>query len=383
MDRITLDQLRQAVIERHHGLCISLYMPVYRAGRETEQNPIRFKNLLRQAEEQLLGKGVRPALIRELLKAPQSLFQDQAFWLRQSDGLAVFFSEDFFQCFRLPIEFAELVVISDRFHVKPLLPFLTADGTFFVLAVSQNQLRVFEGTRYTIHEIEMEGIPRSLAETLPEGFLEKQLQFHTGTQSVSGSRSAIFHGHDMGNEIKNRLRQWFRTIDAKVRAVLPRSEAPLVLAGVDTLYSLYREVNTYAHFMDEWIAGNPEGTKIEELHQKAWAIVEPEFKKNREAARTRYQHLAGTGQTTTNVAEAAVAAHHGRIEVLFVSVGVQLWGRYDQEKDGIDLHETPEPGDGDLLDLTAIHTLINGGIVYAVSPDEVPEKAYLAAVLRY
>lgn len=383
MDRITLDQLRQTFLDRHAGWCVSLFMPAHRAGRETEQDPIRFKNLLRQAEERLLTKDMRAAQVRDLLKAPQRLLQDQAFWRHQSDGLAVFFSEDIFHFFRLPIEFAELVVISERFHVKPLLPLLTSDGTFHILAISQNQLRLLKGTRHTVDEIDLENVPETLSETFPDGFPEKQLQFHTGTPSGSGNRAAVFHGHDISNDIKNRIRQWFRAIDKQVGGLLSVAQSPLVLAGVDALFPLYKEVNTYPHLMDEGVPGNPEAMKPEDLHQQAWAIVEPAFKKEREAGAARYRQLAGTGQTTTDVTEAVLAAHHGRIEVLFVAVGVQVWGRFDLGKDRVDVHESPEPGDEDLLDLSAIQTLLKGGTVYAVSPEEVPDQTLIAAVLRY
>jgi hypothetical protein len=358
-------------------------MPAHRAGRETEQDPIRFKNLLRQAEERLLTKDMRAAQVRDLLKAPQRLLQDQAFWRHQSDGLAVFFSEDIFHFFRLPIEFAELAVISDRFHVKPLLPLLTSDGAFHILAISQNQLRLLEGTRHTVDEIDLENVPETLSETFPDGFPGKQLQFHTGTPSGSGNRAAVFHGHDISNDIKNRIRQWFRTIDKQVGGLLSVAQSPLVLAGVDTLFPLYKEVNTYPHLMDEGVPGNPEGMKPEDLHQMAWAIVEPAFKKEREAGAARYRQLAGTGQTTADVTEAVLAAHHGRIEVLFVAVGVQVWGRFDPGKDRVDVHKSPEPGDEDLLDLSAIQTLLKGGAVFAVSPEEVPDQTLIAAVLRY
>jgi len=309
--------------------------------------------------------------------------QDQLFWRHQSDGLALFYSEDIFQFFRLPIRFTELVVVAGRFHVKPLLPLLTSDGTFHILAISQNQLRLLEGTRHTVDEIDLENVPETLFETFPDGFPEKQLQFHTGTPSGSGNRAAVFHGHDISNDIKNRIRQWFRAIDKEVGGLLSDAQSPLVLAGVDTLFPLYKEVNTYPYLMEEGVPGNPEGMKPEDLHPQAWAIVEPVFRKEREAGSARYRQLAGTGQTMTDVTEAVLAAHHGRIEVLFVAVGVQVWGRFDSEKDRVDVHESPEPGDEDLLDLTAIQTLLKGGTVYAVSSEEVPDQGLVAAVLRY
>jgi hypothetical protein len=234
-----------------------------------------------------------------------------------------------------------------------------------------------------VDEIDLENVPQNLSEAFPDAFPEKELQFHTGTSSGSGNRAAMFHGHDISNDIKNRIMQWFRMIDKQLRGFLSDGQSPMVLAGVDTLFPLYKEVNTYPHLMDEGIPGNPEGMTPEDLHQKAWAIVEPVFKEERKAGYARYRHLAGTGQTTTDVTEAVLAAYHGRIDVLFVALGVQVWGGFDSENERVYVHDSLEPGDEDLLDLTAIQTLTKGGTVYAVSPEEVPDHAALAASLRY
>ncbi|MFO7495846.1 MAG: hypothetical protein R6X05_09485 [Desulfobacterales bacterium] len=383
MDRITLEKLKQTFLTDYSDWCVSLFMPTHRAGRETEQGPIRFRNLLREAEERLLAQGPRAAEVREILKKPNQLLQDKGFWQRQSDGLAVFFSTDGFHVFRLPLAFEELVVISKRFHVKPLLPVLTSDGLFYILALSQNQVRLLEGTRHTVDEVTLEGLLQSLAEAFPEAPADKQLQFHTGTPTGAGKRAAMFYGHEISSVNKDRLLRWFRMIDKNLHSLLSDSRSPLVLAGVDYLFPLYREVNTYPHLMDEGIPGNPEGLRPEELHGPAWALVEPLFRQSREAAAAHFRQLAGTGQTTTDVREALTAAHHGRVDVLFLPVGVQVWGHFNPETERVDVRESPEPGDENLLDLAAIQSLIKGGTVYAVAPREVPEQAPLAAIFRY
>ncbi|MGD8960429.1 MAG: hypothetical protein PVI27_11335, partial [Desulfobacteraceae bacterium] len=357
MDRITLEKLRHTFLIPQPDWCASLFMPTHRAGRETEQNPIRFRNLLRQAQEQLQARGLRPAQVQEMLKKPQRLLLDKAFWQRQSDGLAAFFSADAFHCFRLPLAFDELVVTAKRFLVKPLLPILTSDGLFFILALSQNQVRLLEGTRHTVDEIVPEGLLQSLAEAFPEPPADKQLQFHTGTASGTGKRAAVFYGHEISAVTKDRLLRWFRTIDKSLQQLLTDSQAPLVLAGVDYLFPIYREANTYPHLVDQGIAGNPEGLRPEELHGPAWEIVEPLFRESREAAAARFQQLAGTGQTTTELQEALLAAHGGRVEVLFVPVGIQVWGRYNPQNDQLELHDAPEAGGENLLDLAAIESL--------------------------
>jgi hypothetical protein len=383
LDKITMEVLKKIFLERDPIGCISLFMPTHRAGRESEQDPIRFKNLLREAEERLMAGGIRSAEVRAILKEPRRLLQNRGFWQGQIEGLAVFFSPGTFHFFRLPLPFKELVVVTSRFHIKPLLPMLVSDGLFYILALSQKQVRLLEGTRHTVDEIDLEGMPQSLSEAFPDASLDRQLQFHTGTPSGSGERAAMFHGHDISNESKDRILRWFRMLDRQLRGFLANGRPPLVLAGVDLLFPIYQDANTYPYLIEGGISGNPEGLKPEELHGQAWELVEPFFRKTREEATARYRQLAGTGQTSTDVKEAVSAAHHGRVEVLFVAVGMQVWGRFDPEKDRVDVHESPEPDDEDLLDLAAMESLIKGGTVYAVRPEEVPDQVPLAAVFRY
>jgi hypothetical protein len=383
MDRINLDKLKQTFLNSHSGWCVSLFMPTHRAGREMEQDPIRFKNLLRAVEDRLMAQGLRALEVQEILKAPRRLLADRSFWQRQSDGLAVFFSADTFHFFRLPLALKELVVVANRFHVKPLLPILASDGIFYILALSQKQVRLLEGTRHTVDEVNLEGVAQSLSEAFPDPSSDKQLQFHTGTPAGSGNRPAAFFGHDSSNETKDRLLRWFRMIDRQLRDLLPEGHSPLVLAGVDSLWPIYREANTHPYLMEGGLAGNPDGLRPGALHAQAWALVEPVFNQARQEAAAKYRQLAGTGQTTTDVKEAVSAAHQGRVDELFVAVGVQVWGHFEPEQDRVHLHEPPEPGDEDLLDLAAIQSLIKGGTVYAVLPEEVPDQAPLAAVLRY
>lgn len=383
MDRITMDKLKETFLTRHSKWCVSMFMPTHRMGRGTEQDPIRFKNLLREVEERLMAKGLRSTEVQDILQEPRRLLQDPLFWQHQKDGLAVFFSADVLHFFRLPMAFEELAVLSNRFHVKPLLPIIAGNGLFYILALSQNQVRLLEGTRHTVDEIDLEGIAQNLSDAFPHMSSDKQLQFHTGTPSGTEGRAAMFHGHDISNDTKDRLLRWFRMIDRHLRGLLAGGQSPLVLAGVDYLFPLYKEANSYPNLMEGGISGNPEKLRPEELHDQGWALVEPVFKKAREKAAARYRQLAGTGQTTIDVKEAVSAAHQGRVDVLFVAVGVQVWGRFDPENNRVYVHEFPEPGDEDLLDLAAIQSLVQSGTVYAVAPEEVPDQSPLAAVLRY
>jgi hypothetical protein len=380
MQMITIDELK-TLLARSPGWSVSLFMPAFRRGGETEQNAIRFKNLLREAEEGLLAKGLRAPAVREMLAPAQRLLPHPDYWQHQSDGLALFLSADSFRAYRLPVPFEELVVISNRFHLAPLLPLFTSDGHFYILAISQKQVRLMEGTRHTVDELDTEETFPGMAEALQYEHIDKQLQYHSG--APGGNLSPIFHGHEISDEEKNKRLRWFRKINEALPAALAGGTSPLVLAGVDYLFPLYREANTYPHLMEEGIPGSPDDLRPDELHARAWPLVEPVFSKAREKAAAQFVRSAGTGQATTDVRVAVPAAHHGRVAALFVATGVRIWGRFDEAANSVQIHESPEPDDEDLLDLTAIQTILNGGTVYAVERDLVPERASLAAVFRY
>jgi hypothetical protein len=59
MNVLSKDDLT-TLLEGRPGWHISVFMPMIQRGAETQQNPIRCKTLLRQAEEQLLARGVSP-----------------------------------------------------------------------------------------------------------------------------------------------------------------------------------------------------------------------------------------------------------------------------------------------------------------------------------
>jgi hypothetical protein len=382
MDILTMAELK-TLSGRYPDWCVSLFMPTHRRGKETQQDPIRFRNLLDKADARLQSKGVRSSDVKETLKRARRLLNDQAFWLHQSDGLAVFLDSEACRVYRLPLRFEELVVISDRFHLKPLLPLFTSDGHFYILALSQNQVRLLEGTKYTVDEVDLGDMPKSMEEAFQYEDFEKQLQFHTGTPTGSDQRSAMFHGHDVREEEKERILKWFRTVDQELSNLLSDSQSPIVLAGVEYHFPIYKEAASNPHRVVEGISGNPEELKPEELHALAWPVVEPIFSKAREKAAARYRQLAGTGQTTTNVKEAVLGAFHGKVDVLFVPVGIQVWGYFDPDSDTVYVDGDLKPGDQDLLDAAAVHSILNGGTVYAVGPEEVPDQEMIAAVFRY
>jgi hypothetical protein len=382
MKTLSKDELK-SLMAKQKGFCISMFMPTYRTGAEAQQNQIRLRNLLRVAEEKLLAGGCRPQEAKTLLEPVHGLVSNVIFWRHVSDGLAVFLSSSVFNYYCLPADFDELIVVADRFHIKPLLSVLSGDNRFYVLTLSQNEIHLFEGTKLNVSEIEIDTIPKSLAEALQYDELEKQVRFHRGTPR-GGERSSMMSGHGADlDDNKDNILKYFRKIDKGLRDLLRDERIPLVLAGVDYLFPIYKEANTYPHLMDEGIAGNPKGMSAEQLHRQAGAIVEPYFQKDENDAIAQYRQSSGTGLTSKDIMEIVPAAYHGRVGLLFIVKGYQKWGIFDSGINGVRLHQKMESGGEGLPDFAAIQTFLNGGAVFVLDPEKMPDEAPLAAVFRY
>jgi hypothetical protein len=385
MKLLDMGDLKQ-LLTRPESPCVSIYMPTERAGKEVSQNAIRFKNMLKAAEKQLRAFGLSRAEIDDFLAPGAKLLASNKFWQYQSDGLAAFICPDSFRYFRLPHRFKELTVVTNRFHIKPLLSVVGLEGRYYILALSQNNVRLFQATRQGASEVELADIPKSLEEALKYEFPEKQLQFHTEGPRRSGMRDSVFYGTgDADPNVKNAILRYFQAVDKGVNALLKEESAPLVLAAVEYLIPIYKKASRCSSITEQSIKGNPDELSADDLNKRAWELIEPRVRRAEEEAAAKYRSLAGSEgkQATNKLPEVVRAAYHGRLESLFVSVGVQQWGTYNPETDEVEMHKKEHPGDQDLLDFAAVHCLSNKGLVFAVEPNRMPDDSPAAAILRY
>ncbi|MEX2639115.1 MAG: hypothetical protein WD266_00415 [Balneolales bacterium] len=380
MDLLSTDELRE-LVEIRKPQSLSLFMPTHKTGSGMMQDPIRLKNLLKKAENQLREQGVRH--IDDFLEPLQAKLRNPNFWQYMSEGLAVFHSSEITRFYRLPVVFNEFVTLNERFHIKPLMPVFSSNGPFFILALSQGKVRLLRGTRDTITELELREVPLSLEEFLKLDEYEKSQQFHTetGTAVGGGTRPAMFHGHEDVNERKEQIMRWFREIDHVVTPTL--NGDPLLLYGVEYLHPLYKRANNYTALLDQGVKGNPDNLKPKEIHEKSWSVMEPWFDREKEKDTVRFHELAGTGKTASSVDDALPAAAHGRVDVLFVPFNSHYWGSYDPELTRVEQAGHQENGAEDLMDLTAAYTVVNSGKVYAVDQEAIPGGGEVAGVFRY
>lgn len=385
MRNFSMDEMKR-LTNVEDDLCISIYMPVDPKATDTDAQRIRFKNMIRRSEKAAAESGEKQKALADRIDEARRLVENDYFWRYQRNGLAAFIAPEGFFHYRLPITFEEQFKAGERFHLKPLLSLFMADGRFYLLALSQNQVRLFSCTRFNAEAVDLpDDVPKSLADALGYDTKDYQLQFHTGSADIAGDRRAMYHGQGVSiDDNKDEILRYFQAVDRGISKVMNENNAPLVLAGVEYLLPIFREATAYSSVMDNFVTGNPDNQSPEALHEKAWEIARPAFEKSREEEMERYRRMAGKGYTAAGVRGVVPAAAYGRVETLFVALDQARPGRFDRENNEITVYEDGAEEGEDLLDRAAVETIRHGGTVYAVNVDEMPDPhAPTAAILRF
>jgi hypothetical protein len=385
---LTPAELR-SLVEAPPAASVSIYATMLRSGPEVRQNPVRLKNLLRQAADQLNHMGARVAAAKALAaEAGQLVGFVEDLSREPKGGVALFLREGFSRAFKAPIEFAEQVAVNHRFHVTPLLQHLQGDGRLFVLAVSQKDVRLFEGDKHALREVDVAGLPKSLVDALNIDEYVQSIQFHTeapGGRNSIKTGGGMFHGHAGGDQgdRKTDITLYFRALDNALNSYFRDETAPLVFAGVDYLFPIYQSANNYRGLVDRAVAGNPERWNPEQIHGPAWEIVKERFDADRTAAINQYGTLAARRQASDNLFEIIEKARIGRVGTLLIARGASEPGVIDRETGEASLTEKDAPNQEDLLGYAAALTIGNSGAVYLVEPNEMPTRSPIAALYRY
>jgi hypothetical protein len=261
-----------------------------------------------------------------------------------------------------------MVQVSDRFHLKPLLRAVTFPHEAFVLALSENQVRVLE--------IFPDAPPSPIK--IPE--LPKDAASYARKASINDrSPSGRIQGSE-GQRVRHL--QYLRAIDTALRPVLSGRSTPLILAGVDPLASLYRTVNSYPHLLPIGITVSPDDMKDDELSRLTTPVLDTAHNEQIGQAKELFEKRAGQGRTATDLTDVARAATYGAVELLFADIDEVIPGTID-DSGVVTLAETASARTYGVIDEIAARVLASSGRVLAIRRADVPGGGGVAAILRY
>ncbi|MGF1621697.1 MAG: hypothetical protein ACFCUR_13910 [Rhodomicrobiaceae bacterium] len=359
----------KALSEKRADACVSIYLKTTPLSQESGASRVELGNLVKQAREQLETAGFDKRRLAGLTEHFDDLADDDEFWRLQANSLAVLATPDLLRTYRLPNSLTSMVEVSDRFHLKPLLRSITFPHSAFVLALSENAVRLVE-----IHaelppvDVKVDGLPRDAASAVGKSTLNDR------------SHSGRIHGSEGQNV---RFRQYARQVDAALRPVLSGRDLPLILAGTGRLPSVYRSVNNYPGLLDDGIETSPDKMSAAELAEVARPVLDNAYEAELSRIRALYEARAGAGRATSDISDAARAATYGAIEALLVDIDTVIPGTLDETTGAVSFADGPDATSYGIVDEIAARALASGATVLGVRKTDLPGEGALAAILRY
>jgi hypothetical protein len=350
-------------------ICVSIYMPTHLMARHgEEQDRVGFRDLVRDLQKRLEEAGADKRRVGAMIEHMEDLVEDESFWRYLAKGLAVLATPETVQTYRLPMEVPQTVDVSDRFHLKPMIPLLAFQRRAYVLDLTIHRAILWEVSEGDIREVDVPGLPKTFEEAMV---------------ARVGIDWKIYVGKNQSAHKKTYERLYCRQVEGAMRNFLRGQKTPLVLAGVETVLSYYKEVDTYGHTHPEMITGNQEHTPHEELAERVRAIVEKGFHAVIERHIDDVNNRQSANRGSTDISEIARAAQEGRVERLLVNLDEPVYGTLEAGV-GSFVPGTPDsPKTYDVLDELAGLTLRNGGEILCAHRDHLPEGVKAAATFRY
>jgi Bacterial archaeo-eukaryotic release factor family 3 len=367
----------------HEPPCLSLYQPTHRHHPDNQQDPIRFRNLVKAMEASLRQKYAARET-RPLLASFHALVDDREFWNHTLDGLAVLATSDIFKVYRLQRPVPELAVVADSFHTKPLLRILQSADRYQILGLNRQEVRLFEGNRDALDEIDpAPGVPRTIAEALEQESDEPERKDRVYGAAVP--QATTRHGTDVREDkLASDTERFFRAVD---RAVLEHHSRPtgmpLLLAALPEHHHVFRAVSRNPFLMAEAIDVHPDALSLDALRERAWPLVQPQYLRRLSGLIERFNAAKSKGLGSDDLAQVAAATAAGRIATLLIEADRQIPGAFDAVTGAIKLDDLDDPEVDDLLDDLGERALKAGGEVVVVPAERMPTETGIAAIYRF
>lgn len=360
--------------------CLSLYQPTHRHHPDSQQDPIRYRNLRSQLENRLSAAYSRRD-VRALLENYRSLEQDAEFWNHRTEGLAILSSPRTFEVYELQRPVRERVVVAPSFYTKPLLRILQSADRYQILCLRRDDVTLYEGNRDALDPVDLTDTLPQLAESFPG---QRGAAADVMVRPAPGG-VAIHYGATSKAEVADIDRErFFRAVDRAILELHSRpSGLPLMLAALPEYHAHFRAVSHNPFLLAESLQGNPDALSLDRLRALAWEQIEPLYLQRLARLLAEYRAAKARQLASDDVAEVTAAALGGRVRTLLVEADREMPGCVDEAHARIEPGDPTDPEVGDVLnDLVETVARMKGEAI-VVPPARMPTSTGIAATYRF
>ncbi len=366
------------------GPWVTIFLPVSVPGRAKRALPDRLRAAAAKAEENLAERSTVSTLIRKVvdpITANIDIIQEEA----HGQTLVLFASEHTCRKYFVAEKLEEKVIAADNIYIRPFLENLEGKREFYILALSQNDIRLLRCDEHSSEEVDLgDYIPRSLLEDMGTAKPDHVLDNRSAPGPSAGSSKGVMFGTSTDKEDRDEyLLHFYKDVSKGIGELLKgREKTPLVVCGVEYELALYRKVNTWANTCPDGVKGAPNGLKGGEMHARALECINK--MRDTELAEILAHHDRQAGEAATaGVNEIVRAAYDGRVLHLLTAATAQAMGNFDEASHRARTHQVPRSGDECLINAAAVQTILHSGRVHVMAQARVPGNRPMGAIMRY
>lgn len=382
MYKITDEFPHEIIFNQNKGPFISIYQTSERDGSSNKQDLIKFKNAMKEVENSL-KKEYDEDVIMKRMKPLIDLYDDRIFWNNVGEGVAVLSDAEDTIVYKLKRPVKELAIVSDSFHIKPLIRNFQSADRYHLLGISRDEFQLFEGNRYGFKRVDLgEDTPTTLDEILGKQLTEPHL--NVGAYGGVGS-TPMFHGHGgKKEEVEIDTEKFFKYVDKFILDEYSSKERiPLVLVTLNEHQGEFRKISRNKYLLDEGINLNFEALDKEQLKETFWEILEPLYIKRTKELVDRFETSRAQDLGSSDLVQVAKASVENRIDTILIEADMEIGGHLDKETGDITEGRITKPDFDDLLDDIGEMVLKNNGEVIILPRERMPSDTGVAAIYRF
>ena len=311
---------------------------------------------------------------------------DRDWWRYVDAGVAIFSTSEALHAYHLSSAPEQEIVVSNRFHILPLLEHLNHRGAFYVLALSPKNARLLHCDGEDMLELSVPNMPHSIEDVMSRDKHEIEQRAKHNKPRLRDALTALREG---GRRAIKRQHQdileaeYLHQIRKAIQGVLASKHEPVMLAGQRRIQSMYRKVDSGSYLHPEGVNVNPDRLNNLELRDHARLVLGEYFNAHELAAQSQFLRLsvARPDKIVYGIKNVLKSIYQGRVQTLFVDRQARQWGT--MQRTLVELHRRRLGGDSNLMDIAASETLKRKGAVFTLDSSDLPHDSKVAAILRY
>ncbi len=364
---LSAEELKDLQSRRGYPL-VTIAMPTHRAFPDNQQDPIRFKDLVRQVRNRLAAELPK----REVAQVHEQLatLAERIDWQHTLDGLVVFVGDGTERIVYLPVPVRERVIIDQTFATRDVVVAQSRLLHYWVVVLSTDRTRLLEGYGNHLVEVQSSHFP----------FPYDGPQSGDPDNPLPGG-----FGKDPSKYRDEQYRHYFRRVDEALRQTIGTTQPLVVVIGVERNRAYFAEVRSSHYTIIAELDGSMSDATPHQIASAVAPALDNYVEQRAAAALEELADAIKAGRYTCSIADMWHFSREGRADLLLVEQNYSVPGRWDAEHRTFTLADDPtEPGViDDVVDDIIEATILHKGRVTFIPDGRLQPCHQIAMTLRY